>query len=277
MTGGRPTTIDGTLRCTIAGADVYLINRAGVTFGPNASLDVDGSLAVTTADVVRLADGGTFSAGAGSPAGDLLTSAAPVAFGFLTPSRTGTVALNRPVPRHPARQRNRHRWRRDRGRRRLRAAPGGKVEMAAVASTAELSVDMEDLNAGVGVSDGDALGPVGLTFFSIDVTGSPAGCVDVVAHDLTLNGSNVTADSFGDAAGGTLKLRATNAMSIASSRLSATAFGTGKGAAIALDAASVISPAGPRCSRPRPASAPAAMSQFERDRYAFPATRRPPP
>src|SRR5215210_3201479 len=50
VTGGQPSSIDGTLRCTIPGASFYLVNPAGVVFGPNASIDVSGSFAVTTAD-----------------------------------------------------------------------------------------------------------------------------------------------------------------------------------------------------------------------------------
>jgi filamentous hemagglutinin family protein len=39
VTGGSPSSIDGTLRCTIPDADFYFMNPAGVVFGPNASLD----------------------------------------------------------------------------------------------------------------------------------------------------------------------------------------------------------------------------------------------
>jgi filamentous hemagglutinin family protein len=82
VTGGQASKIDGTLQCTIPGADFYLINPAGVVFGPTAQLDVGGSFAVTTADVVKLADGGRFDAA--TPANSVLTSAAPAAFGFLS-------------------------------------------------------------------------------------------------------------------------------------------------------------------------------------------------
>ena len=38
------------------------MNPRGVVFGPNAALDVKGSFAVTTADAIKLGDGGTFRA-----------------------------------------------------------------------------------------------------------------------------------------------------------------------------------------------------------------------
>jgi filamentous hemagglutinin family protein len=61
VTGGQPSAIDGVLRSEIAGANFYLLNPSGVLFGPQARLEVSGSFHVSTADVLRLADGTTFS------------------------------------------------------------------------------------------------------------------------------------------------------------------------------------------------------------------------
>jgi large exoprotein involved in heme utilization and adhesion len=80
VTGGDPSDIDGTLRSTIPDADFFMINPAGVVFGPNASLDVDGSFHVSTADEITFPDG-VFSAT--DPASSILTTAPPEAFGFL--------------------------------------------------------------------------------------------------------------------------------------------------------------------------------------------------
>jgi filamentous hemagglutinin family protein len=81
VTGGAPWRIDGTLRSNIPDADFYFINPAGVLFGPNARLDVQGSFQVSTADELRFADGATFSAS--EPAASSLSVARPEAFGFL--------------------------------------------------------------------------------------------------------------------------------------------------------------------------------------------------
>src|SRR5215211_2632312 len=43
VTGGAASSIDGTIASKIQGANVYLINPAGVVFGPNAKVDVSGS------------------------------------------------------------------------------------------------------------------------------------------------------------------------------------------------------------------------------------------
>jgi filamentous hemagglutinin family protein len=80
VTGGISSAIDGRLRNTIEGADLYLINPQGVFFGASSSLDLRGSLYVTTADTLRLADGSTFST---TPtAGEVLAIAPPSAYGF---------------------------------------------------------------------------------------------------------------------------------------------------------------------------------------------------
>ncbi|CAN5387108.1 hypothetical protein BH09PLA1_BH09PLA1_23620 [soil metagenome] len=83
VTGGSPSSIDGTLSCTIPGASLFFINPAGVTFGNKASIDVQGAFAVSTADSVRLADGKTFSSRVDRMNDALLTSAPPESFGYL--------------------------------------------------------------------------------------------------------------------------------------------------------------------------------------------------
>ena len=84
ITGGGRSLIDGAIRSDIAGANVYLLNPAGVVFGPNAKVDISGSLAVTTADYLKLGGGGRFDAA--RPAESILTSAPVEAFGFLGPT-----------------------------------------------------------------------------------------------------------------------------------------------------------------------------------------------
>ncbi|MDB5318632.1 MAG: filamentous hemagglutinin family N-terminal domain protein [Phycisphaerales bacterium] len=89
VTGGAASQINGRLACDIDGANVYLINPAGIVFGANGSLDVRGSFVATTADSVGLKDGGRFVA---NPArAGVLTSAAPAAFGFLKRTGPGPV------------------------------------------------------------------------------------------------------------------------------------------------------------------------------------------
>ena len=91
VTGGEISTIDGLLRSGIAGANLFLLNPAGVLFGPNASLDISGSLHVSTADYLVLDDMQKFMA---TPLqGELLSTAAPASFGFLDGSSLGQIQL----------------------------------------------------------------------------------------------------------------------------------------------------------------------------------------
>lgn len=89
VTGGAPSAIDGPLASTVPGADFFFVNPAGVIFGPNATLSVDGSFHVGAADELRFADGSAFSALGGG--GGSFTAAAPTAFGFLGGGTSGVI------------------------------------------------------------------------------------------------------------------------------------------------------------------------------------------
>ena len=83
VSGGQ-SNIFGTIQTTgFPGANLYLMNPAGIVFGATAQLNVEGSFHATTADYIGLADGTRFNA-VPSPGDALLTAAAPSAFGFLT-------------------------------------------------------------------------------------------------------------------------------------------------------------------------------------------------
>ena len=82
VTGGSESQIDGTLRSTIPGADLWLINPSGVMFGEGARLDVPGSFHASTGDYVGFeGDLVRFYADPSRPS--VLSTARPEAFGFL--------------------------------------------------------------------------------------------------------------------------------------------------------------------------------------------------
>ncbi|MCP4702258.1 MAG: filamentous hemagglutinin N-terminal domain-containing protein, partial [Gammaproteobacteria bacterium] len=83
VTGGRESEINGALRSAIPDADLYLVNPAGIVFGPNASLDVKGSFHATAADYIKLGEQGRFDASA--PENSTFSTAPPSAFGFSQP------------------------------------------------------------------------------------------------------------------------------------------------------------------------------------------------
>jgi filamentous hemagglutinin family protein len=92
VTGGNLSSIYGTIQTTGFGnANLFLMNPAGFLFGPNATLNVGGMVAFTSADYIRLADSARFNVIAGSA--DALLTAAPVAaFGFLG-SNPGAITV----------------------------------------------------------------------------------------------------------------------------------------------------------------------------------------
>lgn len=87
VTGGTPSSIFGSIDTTsYPRANLFLMNPAGIVFGPHATLHVGGSVAFTTADYLRLAETTVPNAGmfhADTTAPGLLTSAPVAAFGFL--------------------------------------------------------------------------------------------------------------------------------------------------------------------------------------------------
>src|SRR6266576_2679894 len=99
VTSGSPSSIDGTIRSDIQGANLFFMNPAGVLFGQHAQLNVSGSFAVTTANYLNLVGGGRFNANLGG--GDVLTSAPVSAFGFLnsTPKGVSIVGNNHLDPK----------------------------------------------------------------------------------------------------------------------------------------------------------------------------------
>ncbi len=94
VTGGDTSLIDGTIRNQINGADLYLLNPAGVIFGKNARLETSGSFYVSTADQVLFQDGSIFSSDLANSS--TFTTAAPEAFGFLS-NTPAAIEVNAPL------------------------------------------------------------------------------------------------------------------------------------------------------------------------------------
>lgn len=84
VTEGNASNIFGTIQTTgFRSANLFLMNPSGIIFGPNASLNVGGSVTFTTADYLRLNDDVRFNAVPNTTADALLSTAAVAAFGFL--------------------------------------------------------------------------------------------------------------------------------------------------------------------------------------------------
>jgi filamentous hemagglutinin family protein len=199
VTGGQSSAIDGILRSEIAGANLYLLNPSGVMFGPNASLNVSGSFHVSTADVLRLADGATFAANLGQES--RLTVAAPAAFGFLG-STPAPVAI----------QGSRLRFGLLETGRALTvvggditimdgvlAAPGGRLQLASVASPGD--VQFNALAPDLQVDGFARLGQMQFQRTGLTVSGFGGGAVRIWGGRLQADRTTMTANTIGALAG----------------------------------------------------------------------------
>jgi len=82
VTGGNASQILGTLASEVPGASLFLLNPTGIVLGAGASLDVPGSVHLSTATSLEFVNGEHFSA-LGDRGAISLSIAPPQAFGFL--------------------------------------------------------------------------------------------------------------------------------------------------------------------------------------------------
>jgi filamentous hemagglutinin family protein len=227
VTGGRPSNIDGLLRSTIPNADVYLINPAGMLFGPNATLDVQGSFHASTADTLRFRDGGEFNAS--NPQNSLLTIAPISAFGFLTDSpqplsisgsATKTNKLSVPTGNALSLiggdiQVTRSKL----------SANSGRINIAGVAGQGDVTLSPEDLILPGGAAD------VRLENSSVNVSGNAGGSIYIRAGQFFIDNASID-NSTRDAAAGDINVQAENLIASRGGRFGSTTVGTGQGGKI---------------------------------------------
>jgi len=254
VTGGSGSWIDGLLRSEIPGANLFLLNPAGVMFGPGASLDMSGSFHVSTADYLRLGQDGRFDAR--DPAGSILTTAKPSAFGFLSDSPAsitfqgsgsklseiyleqngitlpegktlsligGEVQITDGVlfDTYPVEARV--------------IAPGGRINIASVASPGEVIL----ADSGLDVSAFEKQGKISLSGGSkIDVGGNAGGEIYIRGREFVIEdeGSSVSSATL-NADAGKIDIRIAHDMKITGGgEILSTTLGDGKGGGISIAA-----------------------------------------
>lgn len=215
VTGG-PSSIDGVLRSQITGANLYLLNPAGVLFGPNAKLDLSGSLTVSTANTVRFQKGKPFDT-TPSARDSTLSSAAVASFGFTAPrpapvqidGSTLTVLAGKGI-------------RLSGGRLILSgaklSAPGGKIALKG--------------HGAITIQDASRVG----------IDGSGGGLLSIEGPSLTLTGQSILASNdTGSAPGGNIRLTLQGLCFLGpNSSIDSFTLGTGRGGNIAVQAGSLV-------------------------------------
>ncbi|MCP5156083.1 MAG: filamentous hemagglutinin N-terminal domain-containing protein [Ectothiorhodospiraceae bacterium] len=213
VTGGSASVIDGLLASRVGSADFYLVNPAGLTFGPNAVLDVPAAFHGSTAHYLRLGDHGIFHAT--DPGASVLSVSPPSAFGFLGPTApvialgsalevapgaelalVGGDVLVEPLVLAPV----------------LRA-PGGQITVVSAAGSGEVPIGADRAYPTAGVSalgDIEVVGPGALL-----ASGTGRGRLVIRGGNLTLVDVDAFADTRGPvaAAGIDVELRGTLGMS----------------------------------------------------------------
>ena len=190
VTGGSPSTIDGTIDCEIPGANFYLINPNGVVFGPDAQINVQGSFAVTTAANLKFADGVRFSAA--KPTNPVLTTAAPVAFGFLGKSFS-PITIQGAALIVPAGQALRVVGGGVSISQATLSAPSGRIDIAAVAAAGDVGFRTA-LRSPLVVNSAGVRADVSLTNHATLTTDGPGSKgIGITARDLVLSHSSITA------------------------------------------------------------------------------------
>jgi len=246
VTGGNPSNIDGTLRSTIPNADLYLLNPYGIVFGKNAKLDVQGGFHASTADYLRLQDGGRFDAR--TPNDSLLTIAPIAAFGFLTDSpapittqdSTLLVPLMKPLSliggdlhlqgTLPVQFDNSNTV--------ARFAisflhtTGGQLSLVAMGSSGEVSLNDDLILTGRG-------GEITLNRTLIDTSGLGSGNLKIRGERLEMQDSTLQTNTLGEFDGGTMDLQLTESLHVNSDQfyfpaIGSQTLGRGKGGSIAI-------------------------------------------
>jgi filamentous hemagglutinin family protein len=212
VTGGERSWLDGTLRSTIPNADLYLLNPAGILFGPNASLDVNGSFHASTANYLRLGEKGRFDAT--EPRNSLLTSAPPSAFGFLGDNPALITvrgsSLEVPVGKSLSLIGGDIELTKELATSSNLFALSGRINIASVASSGEVIPNNPDEPAGLKMEGFEKLGNIRLTRSvfpddperwvpNIVTDGNPGGTIVIRGGQLTIDqgaiGSNSSSES----------------------------------------------------------------------------------
>jgi filamentous hemagglutinin family protein len=210
VTGGQLSTIDGLIstRAAMPNANFYLLNPAGVLFGPNARLDVGGSVRVSTADYLRFVDGTAFFADLGSQSA--LSVADVAAFGFLRAPTAGITVNGSVLQVDPGKTLSlvggdiQISGGASAGNVGALVANSGRIEIASVASAGEVRLVNAAGAPDLGVTSFSRLGSITISDGALlDVSGAsgPSGSVVIRGGQLVADLTTIKAETTGNVSG----------------------------------------------------------------------------
>ncbi|EGJ35332.1 MULTISPECIES: filamentous hemagglutinin N-terminal domain-containing protein [Moorena] len=234
VTGGSISKIDGLIRAN-GRANLFLINPNGIVFGSEASLDIGGSFIGSTANSIKFADGSEFSA-TNPQEPPLLTINIPTGLQYGSQANPGRIVINGPgnnLSINPAT----FAVIRDNRPVGLEVQPGktlalvggdvavaggnlttagGRIELGSVQG--EGMVTLTPTNSGWTLSYEDVGQFQDITLSqgaSVSTSGNGGGEIQVQGRRVTLSqGSAILADTLGSGAGGSLTVKATEALQV---------------------------------------------------------------
>jgi filamentous hemagglutinin family protein len=207
VTGGFISSIGGPVSVAIPGANLYFINPAGIVFNSGASLNVPGSVVLSTANGLRFSDGSMFDANIGQTT---FSPAAPSALVFggqsaaisvlgadLATNRGQTLALiggNLHLSSDPTVQ----------GSNASLHAPSGKVLLLSMGGGSTFSIDLPNFAAATGTTGGSLTVAPGSRISASENSGdrTGAGNIQIFANQLTISGAELRSETVNGNSGG---------------------------------------------------------------------------
>jgi filamentous hemagglutinin family protein len=213
VTGGSISNIDGLIR-TQGSANLFLLNPAGIFFGPNASLNIGGSFFGTTANSLLFPDGVEFSA-TNLQAPPLLSVNIPIGLRFRDNPGNITNQSAFQVPSQKTLALIGGNVSIDSG---ILYAPGGRVELGGLtqAGTVRLNPD-NSLSFPDGVARGDVAINKGIV--SVSAVEGNSGDINIQGNSFSLDNAVLTASQVGEGNAGNVVVKTQGTVTLANNSL----------------------------------------------------------
>lgn len=227
VTGGYSSNINGLIRSTVPSADFYLINPAGLIFGPQASLDIQGSFYAGTADTLLFQDGKEFNAS--QPHKSSLTVAPITAFGFVTdtPATLAIDGSHLTVPKTKTLSLIGNNFNFSHAR---LTSPSGYLNLASIAGKGQVGLPNYELAISA------PRGKITAIDSQISTSGEGGGAIYIRAGQLLLDNTQVTANSLGATAAQGIDVQVDELSGYRGGYLSSSTLGTGRGGKVQIQA-----------------------------------------